>query len=578
MSAPQGTIYFSGITSLLSGQFTVTTGISPSVCRLVIPPQAGRIPLSGDLLIEYGTTRMVWPDCRVDQVEDGFDPSGVEVVTLTILDRRWMWRECGIIGGFYNTRRGDAHKIVPGTEATPKELVTLCLDAMGEKDYDIRKVPNEARPEVSWDATNPAEALAQLCDALGCRVTLNRRNRVEIWPVGEGKPLPTTNVLDGALVVDPPDPPGRIVIVGARRRWQVDLRLDPVGLESTGEVKAINELSYAPVVNGRRTWQGEDIDHFNGVKDVKKRELAQQSVFRWYRIRTPFDLLNHADNPIADLDRILPLESAQVETLDVFGREERRPPWVWGKFYSGHEAAQPLVPQVEERLRNEPRSRYTQGFSLNSELGIVVFNEPVFLFELLRKIVDGRRVPVGMRVLPAVIWLRVSVNLREKNTRAWIRPKWVYAMDQARGRAKKRNRKLPDQVPAKYVLHEDVILEEYRDWDAARGGVIKSTIINATKQARYYFNAERLKYQFAESGSLSYAGLVDLELDGAIQQISWIVTSEGFAITRVSRNREEVAVTPSYAERRMIEKIQAGIAAANAPDRVRQRNLERNKG
>ena len=66
---------------------------------------------------------------------------------------------------------GDTSKIRPGTEKKPQALATLCLQAMGEDDYDVSALPNDARPEIDWSYQNPAEALQQLCDKLGCRVT-----------------------------------------------------------------------------------------------------------------------------------------------------------------------------------------------------------------------------------------------------------------------------------------------------------------------------------------------------------------------------------------------------------------------
>ena len=41
--------------------------------------------------------------------------------------------------------------------------------------------------------------------------------------------------------------------------------------------------------------------------------------------------------------------------------------------------------------------------------------------------------------------------------------------------------------------------------------------------------------------------------------MTWSVGENGFATTRASRNREEPLATPSYAERRLYERIRASL-------------------
>ena len=59
--APQGLFYFAGIRALLSGSFTLTPGISPSVATLTIPPQPNAILRAGSLVLTYGATQLVFP-------------------------------------------------------------------------------------------------------------------------------------------------------------------------------------------------------------------------------------------------------------------------------------------------------------------------------------------------------------------------------------------------------------------------------------------------------------------------------------------------------------------------------------
>ncbi len=565
MAAPQGTIYFSGIRSLMSGQFTLSHGISPSTCTLSIPPQPGRLILSGELLLEYGRTRFRFPDCRVDRIIATQDATGSEVWQLIILDRRWLWRETGRISGFYNVRR-DENTIVDDTEKSPQDLAKLCLDAMGEKNYDVRALPNDARPEIEWDYANPAEALARLCDTLGCRVVMNMDQRVQLHRIGKGRTLPQGQI-EGQLTLDPPDPPGEIIIVGARARWQGDLELEPVGLDVDGEIKPIRELSYAPRHGGRRSWEFSDIDHFNDLRVKKHRALAQQSVYRWFRVKTPLELPGLKDE-IEDLDRILPLEDVQVETMEVQGRRESRPPWVYGKFWMGHEDHKAREERDLPNIKNRPKSQYTQGFSVDADLGIVKFNKPVFTFEEIFVNQGGRRVSGGLKILDPTLFLRIAVNLRDKETRGWIRGQW-------RKKPKRRTRRTQTSARKKYVLHEDIIREHYIDFTRGKRLVRNDDEVQA--MAGYYLDAELAQYDFDDSGSMTYPGLIPVDLDGAFQQVTWIVTGEGFALTRVSRNREEFIITPDYNERRLFERLAEARKQQEATARAEKQRIRKNR-
>ena len=139
MAAPQGIAYFAGIQAFLSFNYTLTPGITPGLATLYIPPQPGRIFEVGPLLVSYGNTQLVFPDCKVDRISVETDGEGHTVWGLSILDRRWKWA-WGRISGYYNVRRGET--LVKETEKRPQELATLCLEAMGETGYDVSRMPD----------------------------------------------------------------------------------------------------------------------------------------------------------------------------------------------------------------------------------------------------------------------------------------------------------------------------------------------------------------------------------------------------------------------------------------------------
>ncbi len=152
-------------------------------------PQAASPAVVGTLVLTFGETRVEFPDCKLDYGTVERTAGGL-ICRLALLDHRWRWR-FGQISGTYNVRRDDSQlqknaDDADNSERTPQQLATLCLEAMGETQFDVGDLPNESRPSVEWDCVVPADALAALCDQLGCRVVLQLNNRVALRRAGVG--------------------------------------------------------------------------------------------------------------------------------------------------------------------------------------------------------------------------------------------------------------------------------------------------------------------------------------------------------------------------------------------------------
>jgi hypothetical protein len=256
-----------GVTGVESCSGTVGHGTTPGVFVLTCFPQTSAPDAAGDLTIGDGTRRVVFRNCKVESVTGRAGADG-QTFVLRILDRRWRWAT-GAISGRYNQldRRG---KLVPWTIRSPVELAVLCLEAMGERGYQIDLPPGLpaaaganldrylragesfpqtlANPPVTWDKTPPAEALARLADYFGCRVVYQPvADRVLVTPLGAGRAaLPDGPCEAIAPTIDRPRTPGAVAVAGAPVRIQCRLRLEAVGKEWNGSVVPINDLSYAP--------------------------------------------------------------------------------------------------------------------------------------------------------------------------------------------------------------------------------------------------------------------------------------------------------------------------------------------
>ncbi len=570
-------ISYPGVTdkTLVSGQFTFSHGITPSVCEIVTahepsPKQNGTLIISQD-----GRIVQTMVNCQVDTVDTIMDPEGYTIYRTRIMDRRFLWRLCGGLSGFYNVR-WDQDEIRPGTEKKVVDLASLCLIEMKETGYDVSALKDiQTFPDISWDCDNPSEQLARICDIAKCFIVL-RNNRVVICKKGVGATLPTGDISEGSISVDPPDPPAEVRIVFARNRWQHDFDLEAVCLQKDGKIEPIDNALYIPTTTDNiRTWGYCDHEHFMDVGDLQSRSLAQESIFRWYRVVTPTTLPGNLPNlpgvaagkgfgvPVNSLEELLPLENSQIENVThVFPGNGLKqlvplPPWVWGEFYNGAEALtlEELHPKFDPV--EKPAGFYRLGFSVDTQLGLVKFSNPVFIYEA-----DPHHPDVpGMWKVPARLKLRIACGRRSAADLSWMRDSVGRKMNSQRSGY------------IQYIKRDDLIREQFKTAKEPRQN--KDNMAKLEKQANYYLDAIAAEYQTKLSGSITYPGFIKIDLDGAVQQVSWVIDSNGYAYTRASRNKEEGYATANYSERRLFEILAESKGRLTESDRTKLVNLRR---
>ena len=561
MAIPQGTIEFPGVKNFLHGSFTLSHGTGPSSAVIHISPQPGFVPRIGPLTIRYGSFRLDFPDCICRKVGINYDSNGHEVWTLHLLDWRWRWRQEGRISGYYNTRRGGQEsagrtvvhrKILPGTAKSARDLTELCLDAMQQHRRDVSQVPKAAYPEIEWDCALPADALSHLCESLGFRVVPAPGNLISIVPERSGGKLPVDGTsLYGGTEIEAPWHPDTIVVVSDRIRWQTDLQLEAVGLDTDQKWKPIYELSYTP----DEGWDKSDPRRFSEVaaqKSEKERLLAIQTVFRCYRILDSFDISAKQKKIVRD--RILPIEATQLtHWYDETGVWRPMPALVYGEWYHGKESHKNIAAISERDVNNMPATTYPGSFSLIQDQGIVKFGEPVYRY--------GTGDQAATRI-EARLWLRTAFSLRDEETRGWIRMRFPRDM---------RSKKTGGQ-PA-YVVHNDiepgywiVDQKESADLDCER------------EQAKYYLDAFEATFLEKEPATMAYAGFRWIPLDGTIQQITWSVDGEGYARTTASRNCEHSPITVPYRELQMQQSLDKALRAAKETERTKEKDRLKNRG
>jgi hypothetical protein len=516
--APQGLVSFPGVQQVIAARYVFTPGIAPGVATIDIAPQPDAFFSSGTLEFTFASTRITLPDCRVERVSFRQSQQGL-VYRLRINDRRWRWA-FGKISGSYNLRRDDG-TIVAESERSPSELARLCLDAMGETEADLSELPSEPRPTVEWDYDNPAAALAWLAAVCGCRAVLGLDNRIRLRSLSASTELPLsdTATVYGRAALNPPGPDVLAVTTG-RVRFQADFPLEAVALDVDGEIRRLDDLSYRPYGG----WSMVDLEHFQAIGDPRARELALASVFRWYRIATPFEL--PSAGTISDLALILPIETEQVETTTVAdGTARNRPAVVFGVWSHYPSQAVNRVNQLRPLSAGgagDPRPVVTTPFVIDRQRALVKFQAPVI------------RYAEGPSPAPAQLVLRTAVGLRDPDTRAWKR--WERARQINAANLTTHYIKRNDLLPSVVAVY---------DPDSYRLVGCNTNFTTIAAQADATLDAAAATWQQRQPQQARYAGLAPLEPDGAVDAVIWSVGPEG-ATTEVIRHGQRRTGRPAH--------------------------------
>lgn len=540
-------ISFPGIRNPIGFTFSIGHGETPGVCQLSISPQAEPPALIGDLVIEYDGRVYTWPQCRIVSASYRRDSSG-QIVGLNIEDWRWKWRT-GTISGRYNRRESftrsmsTAAAIVSHTEKSPRELFKLCFEALGQTVYNVDQVPDEPRPEIDWDGDLAAQAMASLCDVLGCRIVPLPGNGVAVQLAGEGAFLPRlASMTDYSETLDPPEKPDGALVRGGPVERQCDFELEALAEETDGEFVPLDEVSYKPTGG----WENDSTTEFLSIPLYKNRKLAQGSVRRAWRIKIPAGglyITGYTDitgKRVNRLDQLIVLER-QCETTVQAGREVFRPAWVYGAFIGDNTVGDNVYsntittpePIVDPDSELAKKCIYQGGVSYDQERGILFTADQLMLID------DTKRT-----VQPAKLRYRVAVAVRDEETEALYR----YTRERSYG----------TQTGTKpYEIRRDEIVSRsiptYDKFFNVTAVDFYQTA--ADREADYYLDLKEQEWNKLAPSEATYTGIVPLLLDGAIQHVVYSGGNNGPSTTRVSRNNElKLYITP-YKERRQREAL-----------------------
>lgn len=542
----QGLVFFPGVENPLRATYTLGHGVTPGSCSLEIKPQLSPIRQpSGTLVFQFGETVLAFTDCKIDSGALQGSGGGY-VTTLTILDRRWKWAFGGIFGE-YNRRNGKG-KVIEATAKSPVELARLLLREMQEPETEANKLPSNDRPYVKWEAANPARELESLCQQFGRVVGLDVRGNLRIWTRGEGLELPDNPlIIQGSTAVNPPEKPDTITVFGAPTRFQGLFVLEAVGLDVTGSVVPLDQLSYTP----KDGWLKEtaDFPNLKGADKVEARRRALQTVWRWFRIKLDSGLVLPPAFQlpmVTDLEQILPVsaELVQIETVNQITRRQQAK--VYGVYDRGqlsipinsNEIAEPEGNSVKYRTseQNVRTIPYKGQFQLLEDFGIVVFD---------RQVLKWNRAS-SMWAHPD-LYLTCSFNLRDPSGSGALH-RYAYNYDTGHPKLNTSAEMIPKTDRLQYLVYQHLSANQNTiTWEHMVG----NDPFYLDNEAKTHAEFALKKYQDIESSEAQYAGLLPISPDGAIQQVTWEVSDSG-ATTRASRNCETIPYMPTERQRQLL--------------------------
>jgi hypothetical protein len=534
--APQADLSFPGLNNWLEWDFTFGPGITPGAGSITVinVPGAAFPRAEGDLILSYDRERITLRNCRLGSGTYSAGLQGQQI-TYQILDRRWKWA-FPTISGRYNIRKPDGTldgKLEPWSVKSPRELATLCLEAMGESGFDVRVLPDQLRPAVHWNLTNAAQALQSLAESLACRVILGLDDRVKLVKTGVGQTLPDDYLPESGEGIDPDERPDALVWYGAPSRYQGPLELRPVGLDKDLKIKPIDELSYKPAGGWEAAYPGDFLE----ISDTKfklpdgsetsLRAMALEWVYRAYQLIPEPDVYGLKTSGSTTMPRRrLVLGSTLVDTwTDGEGVKREKPAYLTGvcwhpraKDYRNFENATTRV----ERL----------GFSIDAEKQIVQCSDFVYRFTATG---DGKETPK--------LYLWTSYNILDEKTNQPLRwEKEKLLSPRAKANSKFRLPIESDGIGYKWKATFGVL-----GTDQLSLGKITENSDDLTKEAGYYLQAEAARYDVPTSMDRSYIGLRRFEPDGSLAQVTWSAKRSG-CITRASLRNEHDPYMPRYRE------------------------------
>lgn len=519
MAFDQTSVSFPGL-ELLSADFAVSRGVTPSICSCLCLPFDGGNLSPGTLAFRFGDSSWQFEDCVLasahmhERVQ--IRGQSVWLWRVHLLDRRWRW-QYGSISGRYNTRAPHA---AASTQRTAQQLMALCLEAMGEFGFDVSAAPSNVYPPVHWESANPALALAQLCDYVACDVALGLDNRARIVALGVGDSAPlNAGEAHGKFRYVPRVSPSTIEVHCGESLFQHRLKLRAIARQGNLQEKKIAEADYFPSgALGTESFHG-----FPGVSSTASGSSAVNSALAFATAWRQFQVMGQENGSLAVPGCSEAIASTAQYVLkdhiipnvrDLNGNNQLFPWYVEGEFWPygdvGGNATQVYVGQA----------------TLLKERQIVEFPYPVV------------KIGNSGAIEEPELYLQVAYGVR---TQAGNPVRLVRTASIGGG-------------GGTLIVSRPELFATY----SASG----NTEAQATEEADAYLGLFQRKHANPQACEVNYGGLFPFAVDGRIAQVRWQVSQNGqTGITTLCEGEELVRSAVSARERRRREQLRQLVEA-----------------
>lgn len=365
-------ISFDGLETILGAEFTLSRGVSPSICTLFFVPQEAVSLTRGPLRFSFGSQEIVFPDMTPDvahirKVND-------EKWAIQLYDRRFYWKQ-GFIGGTYNKRLPDC-SLLDSTKANARELADRLLRTLGETTHDVSRMSENVFPYSAWEGTNPALALANLLDYCSCVLCPGPTDNLVVHQLGVGADLPDGDDDISSHIPFRLQVPGTISALCGPDVFQSKLALEAVSVGVDGFIKPIANTDYAPAAG----W-GTDFYMFFPNVSSNYRSYAFGSMYRIFRPTGQAQgglQPTGCDIAVAGVDQYALNDFIVDPVFDTDGNMQKAGPWMDGTFW----------PQCDHAINTGANTVYTGSFKINKDAGLVGADYPIIRWGSSNSIVE----------------------------------------------------------------------------------------------------------------------------------------------------------------------------------------------
>ncbi len=501
-------ISFGGIEDIIGCEFTLSRGVSPSVCTLFIRPQSSLNISRGSLRIAYGSSEIVFPDMTPDVAHIRREPTKW---ALQLYDRRFYWKQ-GTIGGTYNARLPDC-SLLTQTQYSARAMADALLRVLGETTHDVSKMSNLVYPYAKWEGTNPAYALANLLDQCSCCLCPDQNNKLVVYPLGQGAELPDSDDI-AAHIPYKLAVPSKLTCICGPDVFQSKLALEAVTVGTDSYIKPIDVTDYKP-----SAW-GTDFYMFFPNVSSSNRSYAFNSMYRYFRPTGQAQggfAPPGCNDPVVSVSQYALNDTTVTPIIDTDGFKRSSGAYLDGTFW----------PQSDHAANTGANTVYTGKFTINKEAGIVVTDYPVIKWSSANAIQEP------------TLYLTTSYSVWNQGLTDKIR----YTKERNIGGV------------GDYIIRKPELFRAFKtdySYTSPIGTQSNQTDIDA--EVDEYLNLHALKFNDPWIEDREYHGILPIQLDGKIAQVRWRIGYDG-PTTRASKNFEFDTFNVGADERRRRESV-----------------------